>query len=323
MIRRTARAATAATLLMAALAPLPATPQDWVLSAGGFETAVDVTAHNMLAQDRADMLAALAGDAPDYATAMAIYASGRNFPWKGTTHSLGRFADNYNGDVPPAVPRSVAYWGDSRFQTTPVFSALAGTDGLRDAPAAQRRALADGATLATILNWTRFELVMSERKALAAAPNWSRKNGSPKNWNEVFAFHHGPDGRHSVREALAATPEGEAITATLYAALADGQVQLLQESWPARAAARAARALDHASLTLRDAALADAAGAEAAARAVALARAQGLWRAGAEAVLAHAPDGAPVIAAALAQGEAATIDAARSVVADAMAAVSG
>ena len=91
----------------------------------------------------------------------------------------------------------------------------------------------DGATLATIQNWTRFELAMSERKANAATPNWALKNGSPKNWNEVFAFHWGPEGQHSVHAALEGVPGGAEVNAALYAALADGQLHLLEERWAA------------------------------------------------------------------------------------------
>lgn len=309
------RAAAAATLAVALGGAQVAHAQDWVIAEGAFETASDVTKHSRLATDRAGIMAALSGETPDYAEAMAIYASGRNFPWKGTTHSMGRFADDYNGDVAVALPRSVAHWGTSRFQTAPVFSALAGTDGMRAAPAEQRRALVSGATLATMLNWSRFELVMSRRKALAADPNWSLKKGSPKNWNEAFAFYHGPDGENAVHAALAGIDGGDAVNTALYEALAAGQDRLLEESWPAGHAAEAARTLDHAALLLFADALAEADGQTGPAREAALASAKGLWLAAAETVLGLSPGDVPAVEAALEDGDGGQIAAARVVVA--------
>jgi hypothetical protein len=71
---------------------------------------------------------------------------------------------------------------------------------------------------------------MSRSKALAATPNWALTNGSPKNWNEIFAFHFGPGGQHSVHAALEAVPGGAGVNAALYAALAEGQVHLLDQA---------------------------------------------------------------------------------------------
>jgi len=111
-------------------------------------------------------------------------------------------ADNYNGAMPAVLPLSTAHWRDASFAVGPVFSALAGTGGFYQLAPEARIAFVEGATLATILNWTRFELAMSERKALAERQNWALTNGSTKNWNEIFAFHSGPEGQHSVHAAL-------------------------------------------------------------------------------------------------------------------------
>jgi hypothetical protein len=142
---------------------------------------------------------------------------------------------------------------------------------------------------------------MSRSKALAATPNWALTNGSPKNWNEIFAFHWGPEGRHSVHAALEAVPGGAEVNAALYAALAEGQVHLLAERWAEAEAAVVARLLHEGALRLFHAALVDAAEApDEAARSRAALRARGLWLAAAEAVLTLAPAEVEQIEAALA-----------------------
>lgn len=285
------------TALPAASQPLEA----WQLSHGGFVTASDVRPHNGLPQDRADILDALSGDSPDWAQALTLYALGANFPWRSMTHSLGRFADNYNDTMTDVLPLSVAHWGDPSFAVAPVYSALAGTGAFYQLPPEARIAFVGGATLATIVNWTRFELAMSERKALAAQPNWALSNGSPKNWNEIFAFHFGPDGQHSVHAALEQVTDGPQVNAALYAALAQGQPDLLAERWPQAEAARIGALLHEGSLRLLHAALMDAERApDDDNRILAVMQARGLWLAAAEAVLTLAPDDADAIEAAIA-----------------------
>jgi len=275
--------------------------EDWQLSHGGFVTASDVRPHNSLPQDRGDMLAALSGDSPDWAEALTIYTWGRNFPWRDMTHSLGRFADNYNGTMPAVLPLSVAHWDDPAFAVGPVFSALAGTGGFYQLASDARIAFVEGATLATIINWTRFELAMSERKALAETPNLALTNGSPKNWNEIFAFHWGPEGQHSVHAALETVPGGREVNAALYTALAEGQPHLLEEHWAEAEAAVVKRLLHEGSLRLFHAALRDAeVTLDEARRLDAVMRARGLWLAAAEAVLTLAPDEVETIEGALA-----------------------
>jgi hypothetical protein len=274
--------------------------EDWQLSHGGFVTASDVRPHNRLPQDRGDMLAALSSDSPDWAEALIIYTWGRNFPWRDMTHSLGRFADNYNGAMPAVVPLSVAHWDDASFAVGPVYSALAGTGRFYQLAPEARIAFVEAATLATIINWTRFELAMSERKALAAEPNWALTNGSPKNWNEIFAFHWGPEGRHSVHSALETVAGGPEVNAALYTALAEGQPHLLEERWAEAAAAVVERLLHEGSLRLFHAALRDAEAAlDETRRLDAVMRAGGLWLAAAEAVLTLTPDEVETIEGAL------------------------
>lgn len=300
MRRSTLLLATLGLSLMGLSAPAQ-TLEDWQLAHGGFVTAADVRPHNGLGQDRADILTALAQTPPDWAAALTVYTWGRNFPWRDTTHSLGRFADNYNGAMPRVLPASVAHWGDASFAMAPVFSALAGTGAFRQVAPEGRIAFIEGATLATIINWTRFELVMSRSKALAAPPNWALTNGSPKNWNEIFAFHWGPEGRHSVHAVLESIPGGAEVNAALYAALAEGQEHLLAERWAEAEAAVVERLLHEGALRLFHAALLEAADApDDAARAPAALRARGLWLAAAEAVLALAPAEVGAIEAALA-----------------------
>ncbi|MCC5966805.1 MAG: hypothetical protein JJU24_11785 [Natronohydrobacter sp.] len=274
--------------------------EDWQLSYGGFTTAADVRPHNGLPQDRGDILAALSGESPDWAEALTVYTWGRNFPWRDMTHSLGRFADNYNGAMPGVLPASVAHWDDASFAVAPVFSALAGTGAFYQRPDAARIAFVEGATLATIVNWTRFELVMSRSKALAETPNWALTNGSPKNWNEIFAFHWGPEGQHSVHAALDAVPGGAEVNAALYSALAEGQPHLLEERWAEAEAAQVEQLLHAGALHLFHAAILAAASApDEAARLIAVMQARGLWLAAAEAVLTLTPEEAETIEAAL------------------------
>lgn len=275
--------------------------EDWQLSHGGFVTASDVRPHNSLPQDRGDMLAALSDDSPDWAEALTIYTWGRNFPWRDMTHSLGRFADNYNGAMPAVLPLSVAHWGDPSFAVGPVYSALAGTGGFYQLAPEARIAFVEGATLATIINWTRFELAMSERKALAAEPNWTLTNGSPKNWNEIFAFHWGPEGRHSVHSALETVAGGPHVNAALYTVLAEGQAHLLEERWAAAEAEVVDRLLHEGALRLFHAAMRDAERAlDEPRRLDAVMRARGLWLAAAETMLTLAPGEVETIEGALA-----------------------
>lgn len=275
--------------------------EDWQLSHRGFVTASDVRNHNALPQDRGDLLAALQATPPDYRSALEIYAFGKHFPWRGKTHSLGRFADDYNGAMPAILPHSVAHWGNPSFQVGPVFSALAGTAGFQGMEDSLRIAMVEAGTLATIINWTRFELATSERKALAPEPNWSLKNGSPKNWNEIFAFHWGPEGLHSVHAALESVPGGGEVNAALYRTLAEGQVHLLEQHWAPVEAAAVAQLLDEGSLRLFHAALDSIESAsDDPARARAAVYARGLWLAAAEPMLRLLPEEIDSIATAFA-----------------------
>ncbi|TQM91578.1 hypothetical protein [Roseinatronobacter monicus] len=320
-MRKSTALITAIGLSVFGLSATADTLEDWQLSHGGFVTASDVRPHNGLPQDRADILSALSTDSPDWARALTVYTWGANFPWRDMTHSLGRFADNYNGAMPAVLPHSVAHWDDASFAVGPVYSALAGTGAFYQLPAAARIAFVDGATLATIVNWTRFELAMSERKALAAEPNWALTNGSPKNWNEIFAFHWGPEGQHSVYQALEAVSGGAEVNAALYTALAEGQPHLLEERWAEDDAARVDALLHEGALRLFHAALAAAEGAnDDDARTRAVLHARGLWLAAAAAMLALAPSEVDTVETALdGSGDPALLPFASEAVAEALA----
>jgi hypothetical protein len=295
----TPRSLTALLAASLAFAAPAAALEDWQIAHGPFVTASDVRAHNALGADIAEIEAALAAPEPDFPAALTLYAFGKNFPWRGRTHSLGRFGDDYNGAMPRVLPAATAHFGSPSFQAEFMFSALAGTSHFQNAEPAERVAAVEGGALATVINWTRFELGMSQGKATAAEPNWSLENGSPKNWNEIFAFHFGPDGAHSVHASLEASPEGPAVNAALYDALARGQEKIVAETWAPEEAAEVAEIIDRGAVLLLAAALDAAAASEGAAREVARARAAGLWRGAAEAVLPRDPEAAAVIEAAL------------------------
>lgn len=299
MPTRTQAGMTAILALMLAGPALPAGAEDWKLSHGPFTTAADVTPHNGLPQDIADIRAALERDEPDWAEALAIFAFGRNFPWREQTHSIGRFTDDYNGAMPRVLPLSVGFFGDPTFQKDFLFSALAGTRQFQGASDAVRRAAFEAGALAAVANWTRFELLMAEEKALAPEPNWALGNGSPKNWNEIFAFHWGPEGRHSIHEALDALEGGRETNEALLVALAEGQAVILNEEWPAGIAAEVASLLDRGTLLMLHDALDRAAEAGMDALSEAQAAAAGAWLAGAEPVLAADPSLAERIHAAV------------------------
>ncbi len=278
--------------------------EDWQLSHGPFTTGADIRPHAGLPQDRGDILAAITQETPDWRRALEIYAFGRHFPWRSQTHSLGRFADDYNGAMPAVVPAAVDHFGSATFQNAWLFSALAGTRDFQGAATERRVAAVEGGTLAAILNWCRFELVMSERKAKADNPNWSIQNGSPKNWNEIFAFYRGAHGRHSVYEALADSEAGAALNAALMQVLADGQEDVLAESWPEEAGREIEALLDRAALLLLQDALAgpDGSGLDGLTDEeleATQARAAGLWLAAAQSIASVDTDDAREIHAAL------------------------
>jgi len=261
-------------------------------------TASDVRAHNALGADIAEIAAALAAPQPDFPGALTLYAFGKHFPWRDSTHALGRFADDYNGMIAAVLPDATAHFGSPSFQVEFMFSALSGTGRFQDAEPAERVAAVEGGALSTVINWTRFELAVSQSKATGSAPNWSLKNGSPKNWNEIFAFHYGPKGAHSVHAALEAAGAPE-VNAALYDALARGQEKVVGKVWAAEEADEVAAILDRGSVILLQKALAEGTVAKGSAREAARARAAGLWLGAAEAVLSIDPGAGLVIEAAL------------------------
>jgi hypothetical protein len=226
------------------------TREPWQIGHGPFVTASDVTAHNKFPQDMADIRALLASDKPDWAGALVLYAYGKHFK----AHSVGRFADNYNGRLDIYLSAATKHHGSASFQNAFLFSALAHTGRFARATEAERKAALDAGMSALLINYARYELGEAERKAKDAKPNWSLQNGAPKNWNEVFAFYYGPDGKHGAFEAVAKLPNGEKLNARVMNALAKGQPDLVAQKWAPEAAAELAAALDAASVALfRDA----------------------------------------------------------------------
>ncbi len=275
------RAGLAAAAIHLALAVPVLAREDWQIGAGPFLSASDVRAHNQMPLDIEGVLSRIAATPPDWRGALELFAFGAHFP----NHSLAKFTDNYNGRIASHVPEATAVFGTPSFANHALAAALAGTGRFAGADDAVRQGFIEAGLQAVVLNWSRYELGESQRKATMAEPNWSLENGAPKNWNEIFAFYWGPEGRHSAHAALEALPGGEAVNAALLQALADGQEVLLADTWAGEDAERVAAALDAASLHLLSGALDDAVTAEdEATRAVAQARAAGYWLAASDAV---------------------------------------
>ncbi len=270
--------------------------EDWQLGHGPFVTASDVRSHNKMPLDIRDVNGSLAGEVPDWGAALHVFAFGGNFP----NHSLALFGDDYNGRFASHLPVSVAHFGGTGFHNGSLYAALAGTGEFRRAEPAERVAFVAAGLEAVALNWSRYELGESRRKAKADKPNWSLENGSPKNWNEIFAFYWGPEGRHSVHAALEKLEGGPAVNEALLQALADGQELLVKESWAPDHAAALVVQLDKASVLLLSDALGKVAAETDEKQAAAhRARAAGYWLTAAEAV-ADTPGAADAVKKALA-----------------------
>jgi len=290
---------TARLLALALLVLLPFSAQAreaWQIGHGPFLTASDVTAHNKFPQDMADIRALLAGDKPDWAAALVLFAYGKHFK----AHSVARFADNYNGRLDTYLGAAAKHYGNASFQNAFLFAAIGDTGRFARQPAAVRIAALDAGMTALLFNYARYELGESERKAKADKPNWSLQNGAPKNWNEVFAFYYGPGGKHGAFEAVAALPNGEKRNTRILSALAKGQADLVAQKWPVEAHAELVAALDAASIALFRDALTKASNAAEAEHPVARARAQGFWLGAVDAVLRTDASRAAVIDKALA-----------------------
>lgn len=283
----------AALIVSLASAAFAQTREPWQLGHGPFVTASDVREHSKLGQDIADLKTALAGAKPDWAAAITVYSSVRNFP----NHTLAIFADDYNGRLATYLPAATKHFGHTKFQNSFFASAFFRSGAFRNASDAERRATIEGAAIALVLNWCRYELGESERKAKMPEPNWALTNGSPKNWNEVFAFYYGPDGKHAGFEAVAAVEGGASINERMMAALAEGQKDLVGKKWAPDAARRLASTINAASLALLRDALKKAADAPDDQLAAARARAAGLWL-GAVEIVARDPARAKTVEAA-------------------------
>lgn len=271
--------------------------EDWQIGHGPFVSASDVRPHNKMPLDIRDVNAALAAEQPDWRAALASFAFGGNF----ANHSLAIFTDNYNNRFPQHLPVSTGHFGDPGFQNHVLTAAIVGTGKFRSVEPAERVAFIEAGLEAVTINWSRYELGESRRKATAAEPNWSLENGSPKNWNEIFAFYWGPEGEHSAHAAVERREGGAGINEALLQALADGQEVLVTESWTPEHAEAVARHLNEASVLLLADALKQALDAGEGESAVARARAAGYWLAAAEAVAGN-PEAAAAVEAALAPG---------------------
>lgn len=254
---------------------------DWKLSEGPFTTASDVTAHNRMPLDVKEVNDAVG--AGDWVAALVKFGFGGNF----ANHSLAKFTDDYNGRLTTHVATASAHFGTPSFQNHALFAALAGSGRFAGTSPEARAAFVDAGLVSVVINWSRYELGESARKAKLAEPNWSLQNGSPKNWNEIFAFYWGPEGRHSAFERVAAQDGGE-INDRLLAALADGQEELVAEKWAGEAADMVDGILDEASVLLFSRALAAALEADEAGLEVARAAAAGYWLAAADALAGDA-----------------------------------
>lgn len=277
--------------------------EDWQLGHGPFLSVSDVRNHNRMPLDINDVTTALEGETPDWGEALRHYAFGGNFP----NHSLALFADDYNGRFASHLPVSTQYFGTTGFQRDTLYAALIGTGKYRRAEPAERVALVEAGLEAVALNWSRYELGESQRKGTAAEPNWSLENGSPKNWNEIFAFWHGPDGQHSVYAALEARDGGAAINEELYQVLADGQEVLVTDTWTPNHAEQVNAAFDKAATLLMADALAALAEADDAALPAARGRAAGYWLAAAETLADDKPTADAIEAALAPDADTATI----------------
>ncbi len=268
--------------------------EEWQIGAGPFVSASDVRNHNKMPLDVAGVNEHLAGETPDWQGALVLFAFGENF----ANHSLAKFTDNYNGRLSSHLPDATALHGTPSYANHALAAALSGTGPFAGAEPAVRRAFVEAGLQAVVLNWSRYELGESQRKGTMAEPNWSLENGSPKNWNEIFAFYWGPDGQHSAFATVEAVAGGPEVNAALFEALADGQEVLLTDTWAEVDAARVDAILDRASLLLLSDALDQAVASDDAGLAVAQAKAAGYWLAASDALGGDATT-ARAIAAAL------------------------
>lgn len=267
--------------LALALQAVPAgAADDWQIGHGSFVSAADVSNHNRMPLDIRDVNQAMSEAEPDWQAALERFAFGKHF----ANHSLAIFTDDYNGRLTAHLPVTSRHFGTPAFQNHQLSAALVGSGSFRRAGDSVRAAFVSAGLQAVVINWSRYELGESRRKALLAEPNWSLENGSPKNWNEIFAFYWGPDGRHSAYQTVSALPGGDAVNDALLEALADGQDELVAERWTPVHAARVAELLDRASVLMLEGALRGAAEASPDDRPAALARAAGYWLAAAEPV---------------------------------------
>jgi len=225
----------------------------------GYTTEADVRPHNRLSLDLAEIRDSLSQLPPDFGHALNRYAFGRHFNWRDAAHSLAYFADNYQGRMPRTLPGMLVLESDPSFQHRFITGALMGVGPFegggqrRSAPDAARIAAIESGLLAVVLNWCRLELTEASIRGPKDG-NWSLASGSPKNWNELFAFWWGVEGEHSLHAELSRIAERFALpdhpTKKLTAVLAKGQPELIAKRWSDENAAEVRQILDQASLLL-------------------------------------------------------------------------
>lgn len=251
--------AIAAALLFSPFSQSAALADDFAIEGAGFVTAADVRQHNRLPLDLAYIREALAKQPADFDAALSRYAYGGGFKWRDAHHSLAFFADDYQGRMTRTLPGATALFENPNFAHLQITAALMGTSEFRGSgqsralPEEYRRAFAENALLATILNWCRLELSEASIRGPQNG-NWSLQNGSPKNWSELFAFWWGPEGQHSLHAEMEristdlALPKSPTLKVT--EPLAAGQPEIVAERWPQEIADEVKAALDYASLLL-------------------------------------------------------------------------
>jgi hypothetical protein len=250
-------------LLALSLAPASAGAEAQVpryaIGSDGFVTAADVRAHSRMGLDIAEIRSALTQSPPDFAAALTRYAFGRHFAWRDSAHSLAYFADDYHGRMKRSLPGAALIEPDPAFQHRFMSAALMGTglfEGggpVRSTAAEARVAAVETGMLALLVNWCRLELSEASIRG-PQSNNWSLANGSPKNWSELFAFWHGPEGKHALHDEMSRISVRFGVvehpTKALAAALTRGQAALLEKRWPEGEAAAVRASLDQAALLL-------------------------------------------------------------------------
>ncbi len=183
------------------------------LSADGYTTVSNVTAHNKVPQDIGEINDMLSTASIDWSKVQQLYEKGKNsVNSDGSIRTLNGFAstpDNFKKYSPEAV----AYFKTQGIcQLAPVkgfdctegkfvdefveFYAINGTGPFADTQDRVRAAAVQAGLLVLMSYWIRLEFGKAIGKA--KENNYEPLEGSPHNWDEAFAFYWGPNGQHSL-----------------------------------------------------------------------------------------------------------------------------